>query len=200
MDEAGVRRPGPSRAVAIVVMALAGVVGAVALLHVAPAMVRNVGSSRRIAAPGESRVHLAAGRHLIFERTGTQSGGGGFTVTRSHGITLSEDQVSVTTASGAPLEVDVPTGTVETVTLGSRIYTGAVGFRTPAGSDYLIGIDTAEERELLVAHSLGDTLASVAGWFAVGLAAAFVGLLGVVLLIVGEVRRNRARKSSTGDS
>jgi hypothetical protein len=46
----------------------------------------------RQAAPGESRVHLAAGRHLIFERTGTQSGGGGFTLTRSHGITLSEDQ------------------------------------------------------------------------------------------------------------
>ncbi len=89
--------------VAIVVMALAGVVGAAALLHVVPAMVRSVVSSRRIAAPGESRVHLAAGRHLIYERTGTKSGGGGFTVTRAHGITLSEDQVSVTTASGAPL-------------------------------------------------------------------------------------------------
>jgi hypothetical protein len=176
-------------------MALAGVVGAAALLRVAPAMVRSVGSSRRIAAPGESRVHLAAGRHLIFERTGTKSGGGGFTLTRSHGITLSQDQVSVTTASGAPLKVDVPTGAVETITLDSRIYTGAIGFRTPADGDYIIRIDTDEERELLVAHSIGDTFASVAGWFAVGLAAAFIGLLGVVLLIVGEVRRNRAGRS-----
>jgi hypothetical protein len=89
----------------------------------------------------------------------------------------------------------VPTHTLqgnETLTKGSAIYSSAIGFTTPQAGRYDIRISAPGSGEVVVGRSAFGRLERVGRWFALGLLAGLILLLGFILLIVGSVRRGRS--------
>ena len=133
---------------------------------------------------------------MIFQRTGTRAGGGGFTVTHNDTPSLSPAQVSVTDTGGTRVAIH-PVTVNETITRGSRIYTAAVQFHIQTAGRYQIRVNTDGASEVVVARSLGETLRGFVTLAAVGSVGGLCLLTGVVLVIVGGVRRSRANQPVT---
>jgi Protein of unknown function (DUF2510) len=107
---------------------------------------------------------------------------------------LQPTDVIVTASDGTSVPVRGPGGTTETLTTGGRSYVGAVQFTISKGGEYDIKVAGHPGTPILVSKSLGDLARHAAGWFVLMGAGILVGIVGVILLIVGIVRRNRARR------
>ncbi len=186
------RPPGPSLRLSIGVMVVAFAIAVPCVVKVATPIFRELISSPTTNAPATVKVHLSRGRYRVFEATGRTRGGGGISFNENSSITIDSTQVEVTTSSGEPVAVhDVSTN--ETITRGSIIYTSAVGFSTPAKGDYVIALRTRFGRQVVIARSITDTIASVGRWIAGIVGAGLLFVLGGILLIIGVVRRSGAR-------
>jgi len=187
------RRPGPSLRISILLI-VAGVVLAVptAIAGVAP-IVRAVASPAGFAVPGSVHVHLARATYMIYEDTGAASIGSAFSPDDT--VTITPGDVTVT----GPANANVPVfdrGTVnETRSSNGRRYVGAVRFTTPAAGDYTVDVHNATPKEVLIARPLADTITAAFGWLALAGLGGLVLMCGVVLLIVGAVRRSNAGSS-----
>jgi hypothetical protein len=184
------RRAGPNLWLSIAILVCGVLLGMPAIYKVVTTIVRTVVSPATVHVPGETRLHLTPGRYLLFQRTGTTTGGGGITFTQDRGVNLPPSAVSVTETNGEGLDVGLP-GATETITRGGRKYTGAVEFRVPNADDYVIRVDAPAQDDVLVARSIGETFRSLLPWIGLGVLAFLVIATGVTLLIVGEVRRHR---------
>lgn len=187
------RQPGPGRGLAIAVIVVGLLLGAAPAYKVISTGVKTLVSPATVRVPGETRLHLKPANYVLFQRTGTTTGGGGISFTTDNGVSIGPEMVSVTSTSGDQLAVKIPGGT-ETITRGSSRYTGAVEFKVTAEGDYVVRVEAPRQPDALVTRSIGDTLHSLLGWIGLGAIAGLVLVAGVVLLIVGEVRRNRARR------
>jgi uncharacterized protein DUF2510 len=187
------QRQVPSLRLAVVVMAIGGALGVFSAVKVIVPVVDAISSADTFDTPGVGRLHLDGGDYTVFEHTGTQRGGGVVTVTEDNSVTIDSTAVTVTDSTGKNIRVDDESPN-QTYTQGSRIYTAAVGFSAPAGGDYDIKVDTPQPNQVLVSRSLSDTLRSVALWLVSGGVSVLVFGAGLVLLIVGIVRRGRARR------
>jgi hypothetical protein len=141
--------------------------------------------------PGASTRHLTAGTWFVFERTGTKTGLGGFTITHDHAPTIEPGDVTVTGPDGETPSVN-PVTVDETITEGPRIYTAAVQFTVPSTGTYVVRVDTPGS-EVLIARPLAQTLRGMAKYGLGILGGALLVVIGGILLIVGSVRRGRGR-------
>ena len=172
---APMRTPGPSARVSVALIIIGLLVGASTLIKIVPAIVRSFTSQHVVLAPGSTPLELKPGKYVVFERTGS----------------LRPDQVRVTGPDEETVAVTSLGDESETITRGSVEYTGTATFRASTSGEYVVEI-TSEPRQAVVARSLIDTFGGVVGWFLLGLLGGFVVVLGVVLLIIGIVRRSRA--------
>jgi hypothetical protein len=185
-------RPGPSLRIALAVL----VVGAALAV---PACVvlgwRFFGSltAPSFSTPGVQRRHLGTGTWFVFQRTGTSSGGAGFTVTFNDGVTLTGDDIEVTGPDGTLCPVR-PVTVHETITRNSTIYTAAVQFTAPAQGVYTLQVPVDRSR-LIVTRSLGSTFRRSLAWMATGAAGGAIVVIGGVLLLVRAVRRSRTTRT-----
>lgn len=169
--------PGPPARVSVALIIIGLVVGASTLFKIVPAVVTSFTSQHVVLAPGTTPVELHHGKYVVFARS-DQSG-------------ITPEQVQVTGPHGEQVTVTSLGNESETITRGSVEYAGAAEFRAATSGEYTVQI-TSEPRQALVARSLIDTFGSVVGWFFLGLAGGLVVVLGVILLIIGIVRRSRA--------
>lgn len=183
------RRPGPSLAVALTVIGI-GVVCAVPSLLLIVTRVQRTLESSSLATPGQASRHLSSGIWFIYQETGTRSGLGGVTFGSQHPTTLRPGDVTVTGPEGQVLPVTYVTEN-DTITQQTAIYTAVVQFDVPSSGTYTLMVTTPNSR-ILVARSLGDTFKGVVGFVLVGVAGGLLTAVGVVLLIVGVVRRSHA--------
>ncbi len=190
------RNLGPSLRVSLVVLAvgiaasIAGGVGA------GVTIASNVFESSTVDLPASLQRHLAAGSYEVYQRTGSRTGGSGFTFSRSGPTTVTPSDVSVTGPDGTPVPVEPPGTVTETITRGSATYTGAARFHVDTAGDYRIDIRSTVVgfQQVVVSRTLGDTFRQSAGWFGLLGIGSLVATVGLVLLIVGAVRRNRANR------
>lgn len=190
--EQTVRKPGPRVWLCVAVMVLGVLVAALPTVVVAVRAVRTL-STGEVTTPTTVERSLSAGTWVIYQRTGTTVDGGGFTTTHNGIPDLSPDEVSVTDSSGRPIAVR-PVTFNETITKGSRIYTGAVQFRVTRRDVYRIQVITGGSSAVLIARSFGDTFRNFVALAVVGSAGGFIFVLGLVLLIVGVVRRSTRKQ------
>ncbi|MGH9125917.1 MAG: DUF2510 domain-containing protein [Acidimicrobiales bacterium] len=183
------RALGPSRLAAIIVIAIGA---ALALPGGVVIAVRTIGevSAKAMATPGVSERQLGSGRWFIYQRTGTTTGGGGFTITHNNPPTLQPSDVVVGSADGSRLAVSYVTVN-ETLTQNGRIYTAVVQFDVPSAGLYRVQVATPNS-SVIVNRSLGYTFGGLVGFIAVTLVGGLVLLAGIILLIVGVVRRSGA--------
>lgn len=190
---AGPKAPGPGLRLSIVLI-VAGVALMIPTLiaGIVP-IVHAVGSPSRFEAPGLAHLHLGKGTFLIYEDTGATSIGSAFS--NDDNVTFTTGDVKVTAADGTTVDVFERGSTVESLTTGGDRFVGAVRFRTPSTGEYTVQVSNTRETSFLVARPLTDTIQSVLIWFLLAGAGVIVVVVGIVLLIVGSVRRGRMQRA-----
>jgi hypothetical protein len=184
------RRPGPSLAVSLSVLGLGVVLAVLGGVETALPLVRTLTHSTSHPTPARLRQHLSHGTYEIYELTGDRSSA--FSPIRPGAVNIGPSDVTVTSASGRPVPVRVTReGADETLTLGDRVYTGAVQFAIPTAGDYVVTVTSDARTRVILARSVGSIVRSVVGWIALAGAGGLLFLVGLVLLIVGLVRRGR---------
>jgi hypothetical protein len=190
---AGPKPPGPSLGLSIVLI----VVGVAVLIPTMVAgivpIVRAVASPIRFDVPGAAQMHLGKGTYLVYEDTGATSFGSAFST--NDNVTITTGDVTVTGPDGAGVGVFDRGSTIESLTSDGDRFIGAVRFTTAAAGEYTVRVSDTAPKPVLVARPLSDTIRSVIVWFLLaGLGGIIVGV-DIVLLIVGSVRRGRARRA-----
>lgn len=146
--------------------------------------------------PVSTTEHLDRGTYAVYELTGSQSGGPGFTFTTNNGTVLQPSDVTVTGASGTPLPMSaMPADESETLSRGGGIYTASVRFTTPAGGEYSVVINGPPGTRVVVSRDLGSLFGEALPGIAVGGAGLIAIVVGTVLLVVESNRRRRARRA-----
>lgn len=188
------RPPGPSLRLSLV-LAIAGVALAVPTLiaGVVP-IVRSISTSERFEVPGRVDLHLGRGTYMLYEDKGATSLGSAFGGDDS--VTISPADVTVTGPDGGAVTVFDRGSVRETLDRGGDHFVGAARFTTPAAGDYLVAVQSAAPKAVLVARPFTAAVRSVIGWFALTGIGGVVAIVGIVLLIVGSVRRGRARNAA----
>ena len=187
------KRPGPSLRLSLILIVI-GAALAIPSLVLGLSPILHLVNSGTFTAPGTDSVHLGAGEYFVYEDTG--STGLGFDIS-SDGVTIAPADVSVTTLQKESLQVHAP-GTVEHLPFNGRQYTAAVAFTTPAAGDYLVTVRTpnGETHRVLVARSFSHVIRRVVVWFGLAGLGGMVFIAGLVLLIVGAVRRGRIERAA----
>jgi len=185
------RPPGPSLRLSLVLV-IAGLALAIPTLiaGVIP-IVRNVTSSVRFSVPNNVRVHLSRGTYMVYEDTGTNSLGSAFS--NDDSVTISPADITVTTTEGVSIRVFDRGDIRETINSGDDHFVGAARFTTPSVGDYLVEVRSATPKAVLIGRPITDTVRSSLGWFALTVVGGVAFVVGIVLLIVGSVRRGRMR-------
>lgn len=177
---------GPRPRTAIAVMVLAVVIAVPSTVMAVRPLVGVFGQGS-IAVPAEVRRHLGHGKHVVFERS----------IYVDARPTIAPADVTVRRVGGGARGADgdgVPVYRVasnDTLDHDGDTYVAAVAFRTPAADDYIVSVQPSSPGDVIVSRSLPDTVRAAAPWFAADGLAALLFVLGVVLLIVGIVRRSR---------
>jgi hypothetical protein len=187
------RPPGPSLRLSIVLI-VAGLALAIPtfIAGIVP-IVHAVSDPQRFDAPETVRVHLGKGDYMIYEYAGHNSIGSAFSPDTN--VSISPADVTVTGSDGTSIEVRERGDLQETLSVAGNRYAGAVRFTTPAAGEYLVKVDSTLPVAVLIARPFGDTVKSVLGWFALTGLGGVMAVVGIVLLIVGSVRRNRSKNA-----
>jgi hypothetical protein len=155
----------------------------------------SVFTAGSIQTPGTIAPHLKPGRYRVYEKTGTSPnnpGSPGFPFGDKGSTTLTPGDVTVTGAHDEHPTVGESDNN-ETVTRGTNVYTSALTFRVTKGDDYKITVTPPHEAtgRALVSRSLRDTAVAAATWIAMTVIGTLMSILGLVLLIIGIIRRRR---------
>jgi len=145
--------------------------------------VRIVTSAKTLTVPGSTRLHLSSGEYVIFEATGTTDERGGY------GRSIDTGSVRITGADGTAVAVSRAGGATETITRDDQDYTGAVEFKLPKTADYDFEIRGDAPGGALVGRSPTDVLRRAVPWMVIGGLGVLIGVAGIVLTIVGSIRR-----------
>jgi hypothetical protein len=141
-------------------------------------------------APVHVVIHCSTGRYYIYQHTGEQFSGPGFSYAHGEFPTLSPRQVHVVGPDGMT-EATWLASANETITRGSAIYSNAVGFDVRTAGNYSVTVTPRSPTAIIIAPSLGEKFLHAAPWLilcCVGFPAAIVGL---ILLIRDSNRRKR---------
>jgi hypothetical protein len=188
-------RPGPSVRVAVTVMVVGVVLGIPCALKAIPPFLEGLTGPVR-ATPLDARFQLGSGTYGVYERTGTQRGGGGFTFTENDVPRIAAGGVTVLSPAGQQLPTrDFGSGS-ETITRNEAIFTGTVRFDVETPGVHRIRIAGERSGQVIIARSLGGTFTRVAPWLALGAGAGLIVATGAVLLAIGVIRRDRAEAAA----
>ena len=185
---AAIRRPGPKLWLSLVTIML-GIAVAVASVVLIVVNVSHDILGPTYAVPSTISLHLGTGTHIILERTGTQNN---FDV-RTRNVDLDPSQIDVVGPSGERVPVTYTSGT-ETIARPNGTYVSAVEFHVRRSGNYRLGIRARRPGLVMVQQSIGEVARRSVVW-ALGIAlGALLVLAGLIMLIVGIVRRSKAKQ------
>jgi len=179
-------RPGPPLAISIVLLVLGLVIAGAGGIVVGVSLFRTVTTGNTITVPGRARFQLSPGNYLIYESVGTSREGIG-----GGDLSIDAGSVRITGPDGAAVAVSRSTGVTQTITRGNTDYEGAVDFKIDETGDYTFEVLDARPGRALVARSLGDTFRRALPWILIGGVGFVLAVTGLVMVIVGSVRRSR---------
>jgi hypothetical protein len=186
------RRPGPSLALSLIVGSVGLLVAIVSVVAIVIPLV-GVFTSSVYTVPGEIHLHLHKTQYTVYQRTGQRSPFG-ISNPDASTVPLTPNLLSVTAADGSTVQV-FPDYRSETITRGSTEYTSSLVFDPPSGGDYVLQFKRVATT-VIVARSVSDAIHGVAVWFGIGAIGGAILVAGIVMLIVGAVRRGRAKRAA----
>jgi hypothetical protein len=186
------RRPGPGLGLSLIVAAVGLLIGIVSVVAIVIPLV-GVFTSDVYTVPGEIHLHLKDARYTVYQRSGRRS---------PFGISNPDDSTALLTPNSltvtAPDDSTVPVvydDRTETITRGTSEYTSSLTFDPPSGGDYVLQFTNRVPTTVIVARSVSDAIRGVLVWFGVGALGGAILLAGIVMWIVGAVRRGRAKRA-----
>lgn len=186
------RRAGPPLGLSIATLLIGIAIAIVGGVETAVNFVKEF-DTPQIALPGVVHRHLHDGSYNVSQWTGERDDSVAFATSHTEPPTLTAADVSVTAPDGTNVPVEPSGPGTTTVTLGSRVFTTVAHFDAPAEGDYTISIEASGGlQRAVVTRGLGNTLRASGGWLAALGFGAFVAFVGLVLLILTLVRRQRA--------
>jgi len=174
-------------AVLLVLAVVCGVAGIAGIVTTASGLISGLGTPRTT--PTTFTQSFEAGTtYAVYEQAlaGTGSKGVPF-----EGRIVPGD-VTVTAPDGSTLTIDDAPSLTETFTNGSRTYVVVATFVAPTAGTYTVDIATTDT-VVLVAPSV-TAVAKALPWFGLIGVGALLGLVGLVVLTVGLVRRSSSRR------
>jgi len=193
-------KPAPSLSLAIGLMVLGAALGVLSVVMVTLPLLRLVRDAPSVTTPGSVTLELHKGLYKVFEPTGTATAGPvpGVSVSSGAGATISTTDVNVSGPDGRPVPVS-DSRADEGITRGRRHYSSAVAFRVSSPGSYTVRI-AAARGDALISRSLADAVRTRVAWLAGIPIGGLLFLVGLVLLVVGIVRRSKARKAALAGS
>jgi hypothetical protein len=193
-ENATAKPPGPRLAIALGLIGIGTVLG-IGGLAIGISKVVHEFDGQITAAPGPVHQHLSSGTYEVFEAVKASDALGDGSIPLVGGG-ISPADVTVTASSSGQSTPVAPVGssTTETLTRGSSRYLGVVKFTVSTSGDYDVRVTGSAGEPFFVANSFGDLAKHAAIWFVLMGIGILIGFVGVVLLIVGIVRRRRARR------
>lgn len=180
-------RQGTGAIVTGVVLLLVGIVIAVAgfvgLVSTASRLIPGLGTAHTT--PAEFTQTFDAGTTYAVYETATSGSG---TPDDPYLGNVAPGDIVVTASDGSTVVVTDAPSFAQTVTSGSRTYVVVATFDPPVTTDYVVSV-TTEGSTVVVAPALTEVTRSLA-WLAPLGIGALVGLIGVIVLIAGLVRRS----------
>jgi hypothetical protein len=186
------RPPGPRLLTSFIVGGLGILLGIAAAIGIAIPLAGSF-TSPRYAVPGDLRVHLHDAKYTVYQFTGTRSVFGNSDSIGA--VRIEPSVVAVTAPDGTSVPV-FRTDANEELTRNRDVYTASLEFDAPADGLYLLRFRNAIPTQVIVSRSILDALQGVWGWFVVGGIGGLLFVTGVVMLIVGAVRRGRAKRAA----
>jgi hypothetical protein len=186
-SEPAAKAPGPHLALCIALIVLGAAVG-ITGLAVGVAKVVHEFSGTVYTAPDTVQRHLGTGKYEVFEEVADDLNLAPF------GDNLTAADVKVTSANGQTVPTTDRTGTSEHITRGSVSYDGVVDFTIHSAGDYSITVSGHRGERFFVSRTFGDLAKHAVIWFVMMGLGILIGFAGVVLLILGIVRRRNARR------
>jgi len=187
------RLPGPSLRLSIVLIVLGAALAIPTLIAGIVPIARAIGRPVRFDAPQTVRIHLDHTTYAVYEDTGASAIGSTFSSNDS--VTITPADVTVLGPDHATIDVSERGSITDSLTSGGNRFVEAVRFDAPAAGEYTITVRAPTPKAVLVARPFSDAIQSVLGWFALAGLGGAVLVTGLVLLIVGSVRRTRARSA-----
>ena len=175
-------------------MVLGVALGVLSVVMVTLPLLRLVRDAPSVTTPGSVTLYLHKGLYKVFEPTGTATAGPVPGVSSSGVTAISANDVNVSGPDGHPIPVS-DSRADEGITRGRRHYSSAVAFRVSTPGGYTVRIAGARG-DALVTRSLAYAVRSRVGWVAGIPVGGLLFLIGLVLLVVGIVRRSNARKAA----
>jgi hypothetical protein len=180
------RKPGPGLALSIVTIVLGTILGITGLAIGVSKVVHDVRTTVHRAGTGAYTQHLDNGTYELFigvtdADSNTPLANGGITSFR------------VTAPDGTVLSRSVP-GARETEGRDGVEFLAISSFKVTSPGDYRIRVAGDVGEPYFLSRSFGDLAKRAAGWFVMMGGGILIGFIGVVLLIVGIVRRSRAKR------
>jgi Protein of unknown function (DUF2510) len=183
-DTPPAKKPGPHLAVGILTIVLGTALGITGLGVGISKVVHNV-SGISSTTPTDIRTHLDSGTWQIYVAES------GF---NNDAPVIVPTDVTVTSAGGEQLATrPTPSGLTETVSTDGTTYLGEVQFSVPSSGTYDVSVQGPPGVGIRLSNSLGQVAKRAAVWFGLMGAGFLIGVLGIVLLIVGIVRRRDKR-------
>jgi Protein of unknown function (DUF2510) len=146
-------------------------------------------------------VHEFTGTVFTSPNPITRSFGSGtyevFIAETDSGLTplVSPSDVEVTSSAGQTVvPFDRSSHSSESIGKGGDEYNGVIEFTITTPGVYTVTLHNHDGENYFVSRTFGDLAKRAAGWFALMGTGMLVGFVGVVMLIVGIVRRRRLRR------
>jgi hypothetical protein len=176
-----VRRPGPALwlSILLLILGIAGIV--VSGLGVGRAVVHSILDAPVLTSPGKEQVLCRSGTYLLYVENGSSS------------LSATTASVTVTGPGGENIPVEAES-TSQTFSKNGQQFSGALGFVASTAGTYTVSVHTSGS-SVLVAPSFTTAAQENIGWIVGIFVSGILALVGFVLLIVGIVRRSRAKRA-----
>jgi len=187
------RRFGTGRWLLVAVVVVSLVVVGVAAVSLGTSGLAGL-TAPTLTVPGTATRHLSPGRYLVFEATGSEQGGAGFTFSENQPPVTTPEDVTVVGPDAARVPVAF-TRSDQTLKRGGRVYTGVVEFHVERAGVYRITVQGAAH-QVVISRSLFDGQASTI--VTLVLAVLVAGIAGLALIIATIVHARHSRVPAPG--
>jgi len=146
----------------------------------------------------ETPVHVVidckTGDYYVYQQTGSQVSGPGFSFSHSELPTLTPQDVAVIGPGREPVDTWSASG-AERITKGSEIYSNAVGFHVSIPGKYSVSVSSTSPTAVIIGPSLSTQFLAAAPWLILSGVGWPIAIVGLVLLIIESNRRQRTKRA-----
>lgn len=176
------RPAGPRLRVSLAVLLFGVIAVVVAFIGLGEALVHTVSDAAILSSPGSESVNCKPGSYVLYVESGSPP------------LPTAPGSVVVTSPGGMNVPLELQSRS-ETVTRGGARFSGKVSFSASTSGSYTITV-RASGITVLVAPSFTTIARENLGWVVLLVAGFLATLTGLVLVIVGAVRRSRERRQA----